>query len=174
MLQFRSFAFASTQRSMLSGLQQRDMAVLNGTILSGLLGTGVYILKSKAAGYEPNYSLSTLVREGIDRSGLTAWLSDANNIAEKVSRGRVGTSALFGGPQMSRYASRSVLESVFGPTYGMLGNLTQLAGSAAAGDWQSSDTHTVRRLMPYQNLIYLRGIFDEAEAGANDLFGVKK
>lgn len=172
--QFRSFAFASTQKAMLSGLQQRDMAVLNGTILSGLLGAGAYILKSKAAGYEPDYSLGTLVREGIDRSGLTAWLSDANNIVEKVSRGRVGVSAVFGGPQMSRYASRSVLESVFGPTYGMLGNLTQIAGNAAAGDWQTSDTHTVRRLMPYQNLIYIRGIFDEAENSINEFFGVKK
>lgn len=170
--QFRSFAFASTQKAMLSGLQQRDMAVLNGVILSGMLGTASYIVKSKAAGYEPDYSMSTLVREGIDRSGLTGWLSDANNIVEKVSRGRVGMSAVFGGPQMSRYASRSVLESVFGPTYGMLGNVSQIVGNAAAGDWQSSDTHTVRRLMPYQNLIYVRGIFDEAESSINEFFGV--
>jgi hypothetical protein len=74
---------------------------------------------------------------------------------------------------MSRYASRSALEAVFGPTYGMAGNLVQVTGNALAGDWQESDTHTVRRLMPYNNLFYMRSIFDEAEANINDVLGVK-
>lgn len=171
--QFRSFSIASLQRTTLAGLQQRDAAVLNGTILSTILGMGVYTLKSESGGYTPDFSPGNMIAEGVDRSGVLAWMMDASNMAEKVSRGRIGVHALLGGPPMSRYASRSALESIFGPTYGMIGNLVQLSGNAFAGDWQAADTHTLRRLMPYQNLFYLRSIFDEAEEGINSSLGVE-
>lgn len=171
--QFRSFAFASMQRTVLAGLQQRDMAVLNGTLLSVALGSLSYMTKMEIAGKDADMSVDTLLREGVDRSGVMAWLTDANQIVEKVSRGRVGVSALMGGPPMSRYASRSAAEAVFGPTYGMLMNSVQLTGNAFAGDWQAADTHTVRRMMPYNNLFYLRSIFDDAESGVNEVLGVK-
>lgn len=171
--QFRSFSVASMQRTMLSGLQQRDMAVLNGALLSVAMGSLTYVAKSATAGYEIDTSPERLLREGIDRSGLLAWLTDANQVVEKVSRGRLGANAIMGGPPLSRYASRSALEAVFGPTYGMLGNLTQVAGNALAGDWQAADTRTVRRMMPYNNLFYVRSLFDEAEANINEFFGVK-
>jgi hypothetical protein len=171
--QFRSFSVASIQRTMLSGLQQRDMAVLNGSILSVALGSLSYIAKSQSAGRDPDLSAGTLLREGVDRSGLLGWLSDANAVSDKVSRGRISVNGVFGGPPMSRYASRSALEAVFGPTYGMAGNLTQVAGNALVGDWQAADTHTIRRMTPYNNVFYVRGIFDDAEKNINDALGVK-
>jgi hypothetical protein len=149
------------------------MAVLNGTLLSVALGSLSYMTKMEIAGKDADMSVDTLLREGVDRSGVMAWLTDANQIVEKVSRGRVGVSALMGGPPMSRYASRSAAEAVFGPTYGMLMNSVQLTGNAFAGDWQAADTHTVRRMMPYNNLFYLRSIFDDAESGVNEVLGVK-
>lgn len=171
--QFRSFSVASMQRTMLAGLQQRDMAVLNGTILSVALGSLSYLAKAELSGYDADMSTGRLLREGVDRSGVLAWLTDANAVAEKVSRGRIGVNAIMGGPPLSRYASRSALEAVFGPTYGMAGNLVQVGGNALAGDWQAADTHTVRRMMPYNNLFYVRSIFDDAEKGINETFGVK-
>lgn len=172
--QFRSFSMASMQRTTLAGLQQRDMAVLNGTILSVALGTLSYIAKAEVSGYDSDMSTQRLIREGVDRSGVLAWLTDANAVAEKVSRGRIGVNAIMGGPPLSRYASRSALEAVFGPTYGMAGNLVQVGGNALAGDWQAADTHTVRRMMPYNNLFYVRSIFDDAENGINEALGVKR
>lgn len=174
MFQFRSFAFASTQRVLLAGLQQKDAAVLNGVILSTFLGMGTYALKTQSSGNELSNDPRKWLIEGVDRAGLAGWLFDANNIVEKVSRGRLGVNAMMGGPAMSRYASRSTLEAVFGPTYGMLGNVTQVTGNALAGDWQAADTHTVRRLMPYQNLFYVRSMFDEAEQNINEYFGFEK
>lgn len=174
MFQFRSFAFASTQRVLLSGLQQRDAALLNGLILSTFLGMGTYALKTDAAGGELSDDPRKWIVEGVDRAGVTGIFFDANNIVEKVSRGRIGVNALLGGPAMSRYASRSAMEAVFGPTYGMLGNMTQVTGNALAGDWQEADTHTIRRMTPYQNLFYVRGLFDEAETNINDFFGVEQ
>jgi hypothetical protein len=171
--QFRSFSVASMQRTMLAGLQQRDAAVLNGVALAVTLGAMSYVTKSKLGKYETDTSVSRLIREGVDRSGVLAWLVDANQVTEKLSRGRIGINAIMGGPPLSRYASRSALEAVFGPSYGMAGNMVQVAGNALAGDWQSSDTHTVRRMMPYNNLFYLNTLFDEAENGINGALGVK-
>lgn len=170
--QFKSFAFSSVQRTMLSGLQRRDMATLNGAALSLFLGMGVYASKEAVAGRDTSGDWRVWLSEGVDRSGLTGWAFDANNIVEKVSRGRVGVNAIMGGPPMSRYASRSVLEAIFGPTYGAMGDVAQVTGSAFAGEWRESDTRTLRKLMPYQNLFYLRRLFDDAEEGVNKMFDV--
>lgn len=169
--QFKSFAIASVQRTMLSGLQRRDMATLNGAALSLFLGMGVYATKESVAGRPLSDDWRIWVSEGVDRSGLAGWAFDANNIVEKISRGRIGMNAVVGGPPMSRYASRSALEAMFGPTYGAIGDAVGVAGSAFAGEWRSSDTAAVRKLMPYQNLFYLRRIFDEAENAINEAIG---
>ena len=57
----------------------------------------------------------------------------------------------------------------------LLGTVTDAAtvmGAAATGDIGASDTRAFRRLWPYQNLTYLRGLFDAAERGVNQSLGV--
>lgn len=166
--QFRSFSMASTQRTMLSALQQKDMAVLNGTAMTVALGAMVYIIKSAQAGIEPELTPQRLVVEGIDRGGLTGWLMDANNVTEKITRGRVGVHPLIGGPPLSRYASRTAAEAILGPTYGKVVNGLQVTGDAFAGEIKPADVSMIRRMMPYQNLIVIRSLFDEAEKNIND------
>ncbi|CCG41587.1 hypothetical protein [Magnetospirillum molischianum] len=51
-------------------------------------------------------------------------------------------------------------------------DLSQVLGEAGRGDWKATDTHAVQRMMPYQNLFYLRQMFDAAEEGINEAFGV--
>jgi hypothetical protein len=80
---------------------------------------------------------------------------------------------LTGGPPMSRYASRSAAESLLGPTLGIGADASlQAVGGAASGEWTASDTTAVRRMTPYQNLIGLRHLFDQAEHGLNQALGV--
>jgi hypothetical protein len=172
--QFRSFAFSSVSKTMLSSLQRKDAAVMQGFAMSIALGMGVYALKQGLAGKETSDDYRVWISEGIDRAGVTGWFFDANNIAEKITRGRLGVNRITGGPLMSRYASRSALEAVFGPTYGALGDITQVIGAAAADEWTEKDTSTVRKLIPFQNLFYIRGIFDDAEKGINEAMGVKQ
>ena len=171
--QFRSFAFASTQRTTLAALQNpRDISTYVGVGLSvglGMLST--YIKLSLAQRALPD-EFEDWVIEGIDRSGLTGWLFDANNIAEKFTRGQVGVSRLAGKEPMSRYASRNATAALLGPSIGLVEDAAKVAGDAAAGEWTSSDTRAVRRLMPFQNLVWLRRLFDEGEKNINEFFGV--
>lgn len=170
--QFRSFAMASMQRVTMAGLQQADAAALNGVLMMAGMGSMVYAAKTTMAGREVSDDPRVWISEGIDRSGLTGWFFDVNNIAEKATRGTVGINSLIGGPQMSRYASRNVVSSIAGPTFGLSQDFFQLTGAGFSGDWKESDSHAMRRLLPYQNVLYLRQAFDQMENGINQTTGV--
>ncbi|MGB0817418.1 MAG: hypothetical protein ACPGQQ_00835 [Candidatus Puniceispirillaceae bacterium] len=172
--QFRSFAFASMQRVTMAGLQQADAAAVGGVMMMIGMGAMVYGTKTVLAGREVSDDPRVWLTEGIDRSGITGWFFDVNNITEKATRGTVGINALIGGPQMSRYASRNVIDSIAGPTLGLSQDFFTLTGAAASRDWKESDTHAMRRLLPYQNVIYLRGLFDQMENGVNQTLGVQQ
>lgn len=170
--QFRSFSMASMQRVTMAGIQQADAAALNGVLMMAAMGSMVYAAKTTLAGREVSDDPRVWITEGIDRSGLTGWFFDVNNITEKATRGTVGVNALIGGPQMSRYASRNVVSSIAGPTFGLGQDFFQLTGAGFSGEWAESDSHAMRRLLPYQNVLYLRNAFDEMESGLNNKLGV--
>jgi len=160
--QFKTFSMVSTQRVALAALQQRDAAVLNGVLMSVGFGMMSYVLASAAAGREMSDDPAHWLAEGFDRSGLLFWLSDVAGTGGKVLG--IGTT--------SRYGSRSAWEAALGPSAGLASDLSQVLGEAGRGDWKATDTHALRRMMPYQNLFYLRQMFDAAEEGLNDAFGV--
>ncbi|WP_417834760.1 hypothetical protein [Thalassospira xiamenensis] len=172
--QFKSFGIASTQRVFLAGLQQRDAAFLMGMTMMVGLGMLSYYLKQKVAEREVSDNLGVWLSEGVDKSGVLGWLTEANALSEKLTRGKVGVSYLTGGPTLSRYASRNIIGSLIGPTSGAISDAAQVVGSISAGDVRESDISALRRLLPYQNLIYLRNILDQAEAGINSQLGVNR
>ncbi|WP_246676734.1 hypothetical protein [Mesorhizobium sp. B2-6-7] len=165
--QFKSFGISSMQKTMLTGMQQRDAATLNGVLVSLGLGAFTYWAKSASAGRETSDDPTQWAVEALDKSGLTGWLMDANNITEKATRGRVGFSAITGKP-VSRYASRNVTGAFLGPTADAVSDIFQVSGSVFAGDTTKSDLHKVRQLIPANNLFYVRSLFDKVEAITGD------
>lgn len=169
--QFKSFQISSTQRILLAGLQQRDAAALNGTIFMLGLGAVAYGLKEKVRGAELSDNPAKWAVEAADYSGLAGWLFEANNAAEKITRGQVGAS-YFTGEQASRFASRNALGALMGPSFDFVGDALTVTGSAFSGEWTASDTHNLRKMMPLQNLFYIRGLMDKVEDAANSTFGI--
>lgn len=160
--QFKTFNVVSTQRTALAALQQRDAVVLNGAL--GMFGFGMlsYALSSIVAGKELPDDPAKWIANGLDRSGLFFWLTDV-----------VGTGGkLLGVSTVSRYDSRNAVGALLGPSFGTATDMVQVMSSAGQGDWRASDTTALRRLVPYQNLFYLRWLFDQAEEGINDALGV--
>jgi hypothetical protein len=152
--QFKSFSFASTQRVAMAGLQQRDAAALNGLLLSVGLGMASYTIKVPQDRRSEN--IAQWVAEGFDRSGVLGILSDTMAIGARTFG--VGWSG-------SRYQARGPWEMVLGPTYGLGQDAFAIAHAAADLKWSDAETKAARRLVPYQNLFYLRWLFDQAEAG---------
>lgn len=169
--QFKSFGISSMQRTMLSGLQQRDAAVLNGVLVSLGLGAFTYWAKQVAAGKDVSDNPAQWAVEAFDKSGLTGYLMDANNLLEKATRGRVGASAITG-EQVSRYASRNVAGAFLGPSVDALSDIFQVSGSIFAGDTTKSDLRKIRQLIPAQNLFYLRGLFNQVEQATGEALGL--
>lgn len=169
--QFKTFGVASIQRTLLSGLQQRDMAALNGTLLMLALGAVSYAVKSAARGQPTSDDPKKWAVEALDQSGLLGWLMDANNGMEKFTRGRIGLSAITG-EYASRYQSRNSMGALLGPTFDVVTDAMQMTGSAFSGDWKAGDTHALRKVLPLQNLFYIRQLLDRAEAGVNGAFGI--
>jgi len=164
-LQFRSFAFTATNGILLSGLQHRDAMVLNGMLMSIFLGAGVYALKEMEKGNEVDYSPNVLLAEGIDRSGILGYISDASNIIDRASRGRIGINPMLGAPGASRYRPFDMWTMLGGPTSGTVRDISRLIGSTAAQEYSEGDATAFRRLFPYQNVSYMRFLFDSFEEG---------
>ncbi len=170
--QFKSFAFSSTQRTLISGLQQRDAAALQGAVMMLALGALSRKLTADIKGDDTtDWNGAKWAVEAVDASGLLGILMEGNNLSEKLTRGRVGLSAITG-KEVSRYQSRNAAGALLGPTFGFATDAMSVVGNASAADWSASDTRAVRQLVPFQNLFWLRRGFDQIEAGVNSSLGV--
>jgi hypothetical protein len=182
LFQFKGFAISSTQRVLLSGLQRRDMATLNGALMMSGLGMLSYLVRHQLNA-DPNKrdlpdpttadGLAQWLREGVDRSGLTGWLFDAHNTVEKATGGAIGLQRFIGEAPTSRYASRGVLGAVAGPMGGLIEDAGRVAREAAMGEPTEGGISAARRMVPLQNTIGFRHLFDAAEEGIHRSVGTR-
>lgn len=172
-LQFRTFFFASNQRVMMRGLQQRDAAVLNGTLMSVAIGMLTAHLKATARGDDTSqWSAAKWIAEGVDQSGITPVMMELNNTAEKI--GLPGIYKAIGEEKSSRYGSRNVMSSFAGPTFGLGEDIVRLGYLATHPDeLKKGDIKILRRLIPYQNLFFVRWAFNKLEGETADALGAQ-
>ena len=161
--QFKSFAAVAHHKILLANLQHRDLQALNGFLLSVALGSATYGLKQYSAGREISEDPSKLIVEALDRSGAFGYLWDVNNMIEKGTRGNFGVNSLLGAPPMSRYASRNITGALLGPSFGTANDMFSVVGGAASGEFTKSELRKLRKLLPAQNLFYMRRLLNELE-----------
>ena len=172
-LQFKSFAIASTQRTAFAGLQRADREVLQGMVGLFVMGGIAHMLKEAIAGRDvTEEGEAEFVLNAIDRSGMLGVVTDANAILERWSHGKLGLSPAFGSEGVKKYSNRGGVDAVVGPNLGMVEQIMS-AGRVAAefrtgGDIDPKDISTLRRVIPYQNLFYLRWLFDRTEGALQE------
>jgi hypothetical protein len=145
--QFKSFSSTATNKLLISGMQRRDLEVLQGMI--GLIGMGAatYTLKERIAGRKPKDDIDSLIIEGINRSGVTGLFGDYIMGLSNAFLGTQGT---------SRYAGRSIEGLFLGPSADIVKDLGQATAGLTDGEITDSDANKVKRLMPFGNLFYMR------------------
>lgn len=162
--QFKSFAMASTYKTILAGLQQRDTNFLIGSTISLAMGAVSYYLYAMARGKElpdptTEEGLAKWADEAIQRSGLTAVLGLAQDISSRIPATAQYSS--FSGGRSTRRGGDDLVEAVLGPTFDL--------GSTAAGvlsavhDPTEATVHQARTLLPWQNVSHLAWLFDAVE-----------
>lgn len=167
--QFKSFTLSAMSRTTARGLQQRDAAALQGMIMMTGLGMLAYYIKTRDSDIAWD-NPAVWVKEGVDRSGVAGWLFEGTNTLEKLLGG-VGINAAIGAPS-ARYMSRNAMGAILGPTAGVGEDAARLLSNIGQGKWSAADTHRIRKLLPMQNLMYLRWLFDRMEEGVNEGLGV--
>jgi len=86
-------------------------------------------------------------------------------------RGCVGLSRLTG-EMMTRYASRTLWGAALGPSAELLETAFTQPGAFLSDQWTASDTRALRKILPFQNIFYIRRLFDQVEEGANRAIGI--
>lgn len=166
LLHLKGFTFGATNRVLVANLQQRDAAVLAGSLQALALGMATYAIKRQLAGKElaaPD-DYSTWIREGIDRGNLLGIVSDGYNIVDRITG--------WGGAPVSRYASRNVGGALLGPSVGQAQDFTEAITSGFSGTFTQGDLHRIRRLAPWQNHWALTRLYDQAEKGLANAFDI--
>lgn len=170
--QFKSFMFSSTQRMTIATLQGQDRNAVGGVLTLISLGMLSYAFKQWDADRELSDDPAAWVAEGIDRSGALGSIMEINNTLEKLSNNGIGLRPLLGiEAAASRFVSRSMSENILGPTFGSLLDTSLRVTNAGLtpGDWTDADTRAIRRLIPYQNLSFIRQGLDRIEEEVGDL-----
>lgn len=171
--QFRSFTYTSMNRTVLRGLQDADMAVLNGSLVSLALGAVSYYTWAMSIGGTQrenmlNATPEQWAYEAISRSGLLGVFAEAQRIGETIPG--LQEYWAFGGHSTRTRRAENTLGAILGPTYD-LG--TRMARTVQGLDSPTQSTlHQARLMMPYQNVFYLRQLLTQVEEGLGDAVGL--
>lgn len=171
--QFRSFAFSSTTKTLMSGIQQRDMAVVNGAMVSLAMGAVSYYIWAVTSGGRAleemlNAGPDKWADEAIDRSGLLGILGEVRNVGERVPLIQKGIT--FSGERTTRRGGEDLIGTILGPNFDLADRYATILMSL--DEPTQSTTHKIRTVIPFQNVWWLRRGFDEVERGFNQAFGV--
>ena len=162
LFQFRSFAFASLTKTLLFGAQ--EMKYGNANIPLGMaasLGLGAMswwtwaqLAGGKAMDTMEKADNGKWLDEAVNRSGLLGPVQEFVNVGSKIPWLNDYTS--FSGTATTRSYSpyRDPFVDALGPSIGLIKDLQTLAGTA--DDPQENTLKAARRLLPFQNLFYLR------------------
>lgn len=161
--QFQSFMWSSTSKTVMASMQQRDMAVLNGAVFSLALGAASYYFWAMSVGGQAKEEMLKFdpdkwADEAITRSGLIGVGDYAQRLAERIPA--TSPYATFSGQRTTRRGGDELLGLLGGPSLDLLAN----AGAVITGldDPTQSTVNAARRMTPYQNVFYLRGLFESA------------
>lgn len=166
--QFRSFGMSSTTKITMASLQQRDGAVVQALVVRLALGALSYYLYAKAVGGDTetemlNAPLSKWADEAIARSGTIGVFDELQRILQRIPA--TAPYASFSGRRSSRREGGNLLEALAGPSLDLL--FEKGAGVLMGLDSPTKQTaHLFRQMLPFQNLFYLRRVFDLIEAAA--------
>lgn len=161
--QFMSWAMASNQRILLSGLQRSDGHFLEGVALMVGLGMMSYYTKALLNDREVSDDPRVWIAEGIDRSGVVSLLFFANRQTENFG---LGIHQLTG-EQLSRNAYRSAWGDILGPSFATGERLHRALYSSTkplrGEELNEGDISNYRRLILFNNVVGPGQIFNRIE-----------
>ena len=168
-LQFKTFAIASTHRTLVPGMQLRDRNFLVGAI--GLVGLGIMVDQIRRWQNEDTreQSFNSWLGSGIERSGILGYFTDINRAIEVLSDGRLGLTAMFNENTMPSN-TLDKLGVMGGPLVHQVGKAADILWDVSSGDVDRGTVGNARDLMIFGNVFHADGLFGVAEEGLVEAF----
>lgn len=166
LFQFKSFALASHTKSLMAGLQQKDMAIVNGMLSSLALGALSYYIWAQTVGGDAvkemqEADLDRWLDEMIARAGFTGAFAEVQRIAERIPL--TAPYANFSGERTTRRAGSSLVEALLGPSFDTANTTANVL--AGIDDPTQATVRQFFDLLPFNNVFYLRQLFQMLEEG---------
>ncbi len=187
-LQFKTFNLAAHQRMFLRSAQLGPAQFLSGLMGLATLGMFTAYLKAMRGGKEnfERFQESAknpgfLFGEGIDNTGMMTLPIEIGNLAEKATginpvktplalAGRAINPDASIGVSSQRYAQKSVVEALAGPTGGLIKDAVTTGNipiKAARGkEITKGDKNAAQRLIPYQSYYGMRELLNYARGNS--------
>lgn len=164
--QFKAFSLAATHRTTLAGLQARDARAFHGLISMIAMGYFVDYWKSPDYDKRPVVGIDRLL-QAVDYSGAMGILFDINNTIEVASGHSLGVRPMAGIDAL--WKDQNIAQKLGQPGGPAVSLLGELAWSFTSPDAEHSDqARSVRRLIPFNNLIWYDGIVDKIQRNTAD------
>lgn len=170
LLQFKSFGMASVNRMLIpmsQGVAHGDLATVNGGIMMLAIGAMANAARDWAAGFTPQTDPARVAVEAFDRAGFTGFMAEPYDAMAKMT----------GLPSIGRFKSTSLAEQILGPAIGgaIDAAITTEKVLTESGEFDpqvsASDVYRFRKLIPYQNLFYLRRLINAMEGEFSEEIG---
>ncbi len=177
--QFKGFGFGAFQRYFLAGIQRKDLAVMSGALSMMSLGMFSQIIKELYAyGEVKERTAEEWIAIGVEKSGLVGHLMDVENIISKFTGNIIGIDSMATGETKRDYNYGFNALKSLSATGSLLGDITEVLSGTANTLVNGEKVNgkllsATRRLIPYQNSITFRKIFDATEDGLRDSYGIK-
>lgn len=173
LFQFKSFGMSSTTKTLMAGLQARDMAHVNGTMISLAMGALSYYLWAMSVGGEAKdrmlkLDIEKFADEAISRSGLLGLVDEGQRIGSRIPA--ISPYLSFSGERSTRREGGDLTEAMLGPSFDMMEKLTGIM--TQIDDPTASTAHLGRLLVPFQNHFLLRQGFDAVERSSVHALGL--
>jgi hypothetical protein len=112
-------------------------------IFSMGLGMLSYKINSLTGGQPVSEKPQDWIKESISRGNLLGWFEEANALSSKATRGGVDIYRTIGADKpLSRFASRSAMDQILGPTAGKIGGILGDSAISKPSEWNEA---TARR-----------------------------
>ena len=160
--QFQSFAFSSTTKTLAAGLQEDTAKVLVGMNISLAFGALSYYLWALSVGGDAlkqanKFDPAKYADEAITRSGLLGIGDIGQRILERIPA--TAPYATFSGQRTTRRGGDELLGALGGPSLDLLDNVSNVL--MGADEPTQATANSARRLLPWQNVFYIRQGYDQ-------------
>ena len=162
------FGFAAMSRIGVQRMQLKDQAAIQGTMMQLGLGAMVVYLKHIASGNSWEQVPDNMIAQTVDKSGILAWIANADILFGILSNGTVGINAWTNHPN-AEFSIEAMLRTVLGPGGAIIESAAKSmfgipADLLTSGKLSSGTVSDLRNTIPFVNVFYLSALFNTITA----------